>query len=81
MKKAILLSFTALAAFVLSLDFSEGAGDFFDILDQTTAEYLMSDKKNLQRSSGAAISPPRNNKYLEASIQIIRGKIVTGRSV
>lgn len=76
MKKVTLLGIAALAASVLLIGFSEGAaGDFFEILDQTTAEYLMSDNENLQRSSSsAAVSGPRNNKYLGASMQIIRGK-------
>lgn len=52
--------------------------DFFDIVDQTTAEYLTAERRgrNLGRSGGssaAVISPPRNNKYLEASMQIIKG--------
>ena len=55
--------------------------DFFDIVDQTTAEYLAAERRgrNLGRSGGssaAVISPPRNNKYLEASTQIIKGKMV-----
>ena len=55
--------------------------DFFDIVDQTTAEYLTAERRgrNLGRrggSSAAVISPPRNNKYLEASMQIIKGKMV-----
>ena len=75
MKKVAVLGIVALTASVLLLDFSEGAGDFFQILDQTTAEYLMNDKNvNLQRSSSGAVTGPRNNKYLEASMQIIRGK-------
>lgn len=75
MRKVTLLGFVALAAAVLLLDLSEGAGDFFEIVDQTTAEYLAGDNNKLHRSSsGAAISAPRNNKYLEASMQIIRGE-------
>ena len=75
MKKVIVLGIVVLTASVLLLDFSEGAGDFFQILDQTTAEYLMSDNNaNLQRSSSGAVTGPRNNKYLEASMQIMRGK-------
>lgn len=55
--------------------------DFFDIVDQTTAEYLTAERRgrNLGRSGGssaAVISPPRNNKYLEASMQIIKGKMI-----
>ena len=55
--------------------------DFFDIVDQMTAEYLTAERRgrNLGRkggSSAAVISPPRNNKYLEASMQIIKGKMV-----
>ena len=75
MKKVTVLGIVALAASVLLLDFSEGVGDFFQILDQTTAEYLMSDNtlKLHRSSSGAAVTGPRNNKYLEASMQIIRG--------
>jgi len=74
MKKVTVLGIVALAATVLLFDFSEGAGDFFHILDQTTAEYLMGDSIKLYRSSsGAAMTGPRNNKYLEASMQIIRG--------
>ena len=72
-----MLGIAVLTASVLLLDLSEGAGDFFQILDQTTAEYLMSDSLTLHRSSsGAAVTGhgPRNNKYLEASMQIIRGK-------
>lgn len=77
MKKATLLPFTVLVALVLSLDFSESAGDFFSILDQETAEYLTKDGTvKLHRSSSGAVPAPRNNKYLEASMQIIRGKIV-----
>lgn len=83
MKKVALLSIVALPTIVLLVDFSEGTGDFFEILDRTTAEYLMDESddnnlgKNLHRSSSsAAISAPRNNKYLEASMQIIRGKEV-----
>lgn len=77
MKKATLLPFTVLVALVLSLDFSESAGDFFSILDQETAEYLAKDGTvKLHRSSSGAVPAPRNNKYLEASMQIIRGKIV-----
>lgn len=76
MKKVTVLGIVVLTATVLLLDFSEGAGDFFQILDQTTAEYLMSDRDNanLHRSSSGAVTGPRNNKYLEASMQIIRGK-------
>ena len=74
MMKVTVLSIVVLTAAAL-LDFSEGAGDFFQILDQTTAEYLMSDNNaNLHRSSSGAVTGPRNNKYLEASMQIIRGK-------
>jgi len=74
MMKVTVLSIVVLTASAL-LDFSEGAGDFFQILDQTTAEYLMRDNNaNLQRSSSGAVTGPRNNKYLEASMQIIRGK-------
>ena len=75
MKKVTVLSIVVLIAFVFLLDFSESAGDFFQILDQTTAEYLMSDStlKLHRSSSGAAVTGPRNNKYLEASMQIIRG--------
>lgn len=76
MKKVTVLGIVVLTATVLLFDFSEGAGDFFQILDQTTAEYLMSDRENanLHRSSSGAVTGPRNNKYLEASMQIIRGK-------
>ena len=76
MRKATVLGIVVLTASLVSLDFSEGAGDFFQILDQTTAEYLMSDSAlTLHRSSSAAaVTGPRNNKYLEASLQIIRGK-------
>jgi len=75
MKKVTVLGIVALAATVLLLDFSEGAGDFFQILDLTTAEYMMGDSAKLHRSSSAAATTgPRNNKYLEASMQIIRGK-------
>ena len=76
MKKATVLGIVVLTASLVLLDFSEGAGDFFQILDQTTAEYLMSDSAlTLHRSSSAsAVTGPRNNKYLEASMQIIRGK-------
>lgn len=75
MKKVTVLGIAALAAIVLLLDVSEGAGDFFQILDETTAEYLMGDSEKLHRSSsGAAMTGPRNNKYLEASMQIIKGK-------
>lgn len=76
MKKVTVLGIVVLTATVLLFDFSEGAGDFFQILDQTTAEYLMSDRDNgnLHRSSSGAVTGPRNNKYLEASMQIIRGK-------
>ena len=78
MKKATVLGIVVLTASLVLLDFSEGAGDFFQILDQTTAEYLMSDTAlKLHRSSSssaAAVTGPRNNKYLEASMQIIRGK-------
>lgn len=74
MMKVTVLSIVVLTASAL-LDFTEGAGDFFQILDQTTAEYLMRDNNvNLQRSSSGAMTGPRNNKYLEASMQIIRGK-------
>lgn len=78
MKKVTVLGIVVLAASVLLRDFSEGAGDFFHILDQTTAEYLMSDSalKLDRSSSGAAVTGPRNNKYLEASMQIIRGKVL-----
>ena len=76
MKKATVLGIVVLTASLVLLDFSEGAGDFFQILDQTTAEYLMSDSalKLHRSSSAAAVTGPRNNKYLEASMQIIRGK-------
>lgn len=78
MKKVTLLTIVVFAAIVLLLDFSKGTGDFFEILDRTTAEYLISEStesKHLHRStSSAAISAPRNNKFLEASMQIIRGK-------
>lgn len=55
--------------------------DFFDIVDQTTAEYLTAERRgrNLARSGGSSAavhSPPRNNKYLEASMLIIKGKMV-----
>ena len=75
MKKVTVLGIVVLTATVLLLDFSEGAEDFFQILDQTTAEYLMSESENLHRSSSGAVTGPRNNKYLEASMQIIRGKV------
>ena len=80
MKKATVLGIVVLTASLVLLDFSEGAGDFFQILDQTTAEYLMSDtalklhRSSSSSSSAAAVTGPRNNKYLEASMQIIRGK-------
>ena len=82
MKKVTLLSIVVFAAIVLLLDFSEGTEDldFFEILDKTTAEYLLGERtesNHLHRSTGssaAAISAPRNNRFLEASMQIIRGK-------
>lgn len=81
MKKVTLLSIVVFAAIVLLLDCSEGNGDldFFEILDKTTAEYLLgesTENKQLHRSTGssaAAVSAPRNNRFLEASMQIIRG--------
>ena len=75
MKKATVIIYIALAAVFLFGDSSEGTVDFFDILDRETAEFLQGGKKTLHRSSSAAaISSPRNNKYLGASMQIIRGK-------
>lgn len=74
MKKAT-FSLTALALAVILFDFAEGSEDFFNILDQKATEYLHDGEKNLHRSSSAAVSGPRNNKYLEASMQIMRGKI------
>lgn len=75
MKKATMMSYIAVLVVILT-DLSEGSVDFFDIVDQTTAEFLQGYRKGLHRSSSAAaISAPRNNKYLEASMQIIRGKI------
>ena len=75
MKKATVIILIALASAVFLFDSSEGNVDFFDILDRETAEFLQGGKKILHRSSSAAaISSPRNNKYLGASMQIIRGK-------
>ena len=75
MKKATVMIHIALASAVFLFDSSAGSVDFFDILDRETAEFLQGGKKLLHRSnSAAAISSPRNNKYLGASMQIIRGK-------
>ena len=77
MKKAVVLSYIALAAMtVVLLDSSEGAVDFFEIVDRKTAEIFASERTTSGRSSPlhTAISGPRNNKYLKASMQIIRGE-------
>lgn len=67
-------SFVALTLAAILLGLSEGSNvDFFHILDQTTAEFLLDGSNHFGRSSSAAILKPRNNKYLEASMQIIRG--------
>ena len=71
-------SFVALTLAAILLGLSEGSNvDFFHILDQTTAEFLLDGSNHFGRSSSAAILKPRNNKYLEASMQIIRGKKCT----
>ena len=55
--------------------------DFFDIVDQMTAEYLTAEKRknDFGRSGGssaAVTSPPKNNKYLEAQSVDSSGMVI-----